>query len=110
MPSFLRSFIANGWPIRLVFIPWLGIVPIVCAAVLTRAFAASCRPLSDGWHLLQVIGFALLAWLVCFLIALVLGSISMLLLNPLFAALDRWAGVTPDGQLVDNSAGQPPPR
>ena len=106
MSSFVRTFIANGWPIRLVFIPWLGIVPIVCAAVLARAFAASRQPLSSGWDLLQVSGFALLAWLVCFLIALVLGSISMLLMNPLFTALDRWAGVTPDGRLLENSAAE----
>lgn len=103
MSTFVRTFIANGWPIRLVFIPWLGIVPIVCAAILTRAFATFRQPLSDGWHLLQVTGFALGAWFLCFLIALVLGSISMLLLNPLLAALDRWAGVTPDGQLLENS-------
>jgi hypothetical protein len=51
-------------------------------------------------------GFALYTWFLMFLIALVLGSVSMLLLHPIFTALDCWAGVTPDGQLLENSAGQ----
>ena len=94
MSSFVRSFIANGWPIRLVFIPWLGIMPIVCAAILTRQFATFREPFSNGWDLLLVSGFALYTWFLTFLIALVLGSVSMLFLDPIFTALDRWAGVT----------------
>ena len=97
MSAFLRSFIANGWPTRLVFIPWLGIAPIACAVLLARKFATFRQPLSSAADLFMVTGFAVYVWLVCFLIALVLGSISTLLLYPFFDALDRWAGVTEGG-------------
>ena len=63
MSSFFRSFLANGWPIRLVLIPWLGIVPIVCAVVAGRRFATFRHPLSDAGDLLWVTGFVLFAWL-----------------------------------------------
>jgi hypothetical protein len=73
-PTRAQYFFAEGWPIRIFFIPWLA-VPILFTYVTARTLAPIFSPLLHWWNLLRYTALILSALLLGALIALVLSSV-----------------------------------
>src|SRR4051812_1530872 len=73
-PSKAQYFFAEGWPIRLFFLPWLA-VPVLFTYVAARALAPAFAPILSWWNLIRYGGLVIAALLLGALVALLFASV-----------------------------------
>jgi hypothetical protein len=87
-PSRLQYFVAQGWPIRVFFAPWLIGVPLLFAYVAFTLFIRTFEPLSAWWNLAQFVFYVAIS----FLLGLLVGLVAASCVSPLIWLILRLCG------------------